>query len=217
MPAQNGPFQSAHRLAQQIRLNVANELREARIAAGLSQDRIARASGASRSYISHVETGRVTTLKLDQLARHATAVGLRPSLKFYPIGGGLRDAGQVRYIAKFVERVGKSWRVGLDVPIPVAGDLRAIDVVLDGVCVIAVEVVSRLRDIQAILRASQLKQRDFGATRLIIVVSGSHANRRALADARQALLATFDLDTQRVLAALASGKDPGRDAIVVLD
>ena len=107
------------------------------------------------------------------------------------------------------------WRIRLDVPIPLPGDLRAIDVVIDGACVIAIEVVTRLRDLQAILRSSQLKKRDFGADRLIIVVAGTHSNRRALADARQSLVGTFDLDTQRVLAALAAGKDPGRDAIVV--
>jgi hypothetical protein len=82
---------------------------------------------------------------------------------------------------------------------------------------IAVEVITRLRDLQAQIRAAQLKRRDISADRLLIVVAGSHANRLALGAARPTMLATFDTDTRRVLAALAAGADPGRDAVVVLD
>jgi hypothetical protein len=94
--------------------------------------------------------------------------------------------------------------------------LRAIDVVLRGPCVIAVEIVTRLADIQAVVRSARVKQRDFGAGRLIIVVAGTHANRRALAVARPTLGSSFEMDSQRVLALLRGGTDPGRDAIVVL-
>ncbi len=145
----------------------------------------------------------------------AAAVGLRLSLKLYPVGGAIRDAAQVRYVAKFIERVGKAWRVRLDVPMPIPGDVRAVGL-LEGICSVVVEVVTRLTDIQAILRSAQLKQRDLGADRLVIVVAATHANRSALAEARTALVATFDLDSQRTLARLAAGEDPGRDAIVVL-
>ena len=112
------------------------------------------------------------------------------------------------------ERVGSAWSVGLDVPIPLPGDLRAIDVVLSGACVVAVEVIPRLSDLQATIRAAQLKQRDFGATRLVIVIAGTVANGRAMAESRPALAAAFDLDTRYVLRALKDGVDPGRDAIV---
>ena len=81
----------------------------------------------------------------------------------------------------------------------------------------AVEVITRLRDLQAALRAAQLKQRDIGAERLIIVVAGTNANRRLLDAARPALVASFELDTRRTLATLAAGQDPGRDAIIVLE
>jgi hypothetical protein len=84
-------------------------------------------------------------------------------------------------------------------------------------CRIAVEVITRLRDLQAQIRAAQLKQRDLGADRLIIVIAGTHANRAAMASARSTLLATFELDTRRVLAALANGDDPGRDSFIALD
>lgn len=166
--------------------------------------------------MSRVELSQFRALPAIDLARHAAAVGLRLSLKLYPVGGAIRDAAQVRYIAKFIDRVGKAWRVRLDVPMPIPGDLRAVDLLLDGVCSVVVEVVTRLTDVQAMLRSAQLKQRDLGADRLVIVVAATHANRRALAEARTALVAAFDLDSQRTLARLAAGEDPGRDAIVLL-
>jgi hypothetical protein len=51
---------------------------------------------------------------------------------------------------------------------------------------------------------------------LVIVLAGTHRNRAALNAARVSLSAAFDLDTQRTMAALEAGRDPGRNAIVVL-
>lgn len=197
--------------------SVIDELRDARLAHGLTQAEVAGALGVSRSYVSRIERRALRTSSLKAVARHAVVVGLRMSVKLYPVGGALRDVAQARYIARFVDRIGHAWRVRLEMPVPLPGDLRAVDVVLEGACVIAVEVVTRLRDLQAILRAAQLKQRDIGAARLIIVVAGTHANRTVLDQARATLLATFDLDTRRTMAKLAAGEDPGRDAIVVIE
>jgi transcriptional regulator with XRE-family HTH domain len=197
-------------------IDVCAELRGARLARGLSQAAVARALGVDRSKISRVENQRVARLTLAAVWRHAAVVGLRPSIKLYPTGSSLRDAAQVRYIAMFVERIKHAWVVRLDVPLPRPGDLRAVDVLLTGTCTIAVEVVTRLFDLQAALRAAQLKQRDIGAARLIIVIAATASNRRVLEDARATLLSTFDLDTRRTMAKLANGEDPGRDAIVVI-
>ena len=110
-------------------------------------------------------------------------------VKLYPLGGGIRDAAQARYIAAFVARVGRLWRVTLEAPVPLAGDLRAVDVLLASERArIAVEVITRLADLQAQVRAAQLKARDIGATRLILVIAGTHANRNALASARATLV-----------------------------
>lgn len=203
---------------QRAWLELADQLREARLMGGLTQSQVAAALGVSRDRVGRVERRRVLRLSVEYLVRHAAVVGLKASIKLYPLGGAIRDEAQARWIARFVERIGHAWRVALDVPIPLPGDLRAIDVLLtSGALRIAVEVITRLRDLQAQIRAAQLKQRDIGADRLVIVVAGSHANRVAVAAARPTLLATFDTDTRRVLAALAAGADPGRDAVVVLD
>jgi hypothetical protein len=169
-----------------------------------------------RERVSAVERRHPKAMNLELIARQAAVLGLRLSVKLYPLGDPIRDVAQVRYITKFLDRIAHVWKVSLDVPIPLPSDLRAIDIVLVGACVVAVEVVTRLRDVQATIRAAQLKQRDFGARRLVIVVAGTEANRRAMAEARLALSAAFDLDTQHVMRALANGEDPGRDAVIVL-
>lgn len=197
--------------------SVADELRNARLARGLSQTQVGRAVGTRRVRISAVERRVASAMTVDQLARQASVLGLKLSIRLYPLGEPIRDVAQVKYTNRFVQRVGSAWRVvALDDPIPIPGDLRAIDVVLDGPCIVAVEVVTRFRDIQAELRAAQIKKRDYGAARLVIVVAATHANRKALDEARSALESVFDLDSQRTMRLLAAGKDPGRDAIVLL-
>ena len=201
------------RTAQEL----ADQLRTGRHILGITQTQVGRAIGTSASEVSRRELARSRRLTGEKLALHAAAVGLRLSIKLYPIGGGVRDAAQSRYVAAFVARVGRAWTITLEAPIPLAGDLRAVDVLLTSDRArVAVEVITRLSDLQAQIRAAQLRARDIGATRLVLVVAGTHANRNALAAARPALLASFDLDTRRQVADLAAGRDPGRDGIVVL-
>ncbi len=195
-----------------------DQLRTARRVLGLTQRAVATSVHASTSEISRRELGKSKRLTGERLAAHAAAVGLRLSLRLYPVGGGIRDAAQARYVAAFVGRVARSWKVALEAPVPVVGDLRAVDVLLTStIATVAVEVITRLTDLQAQLRAAELKRRDLRATRLIIVVAATHANRNALLGARGALVQSYDLDSRRVLADLAAGRDPGRDAIVLLE
>jgi transcriptional regulator with XRE-family HTH domain len=198
-------------------IDLADELREARLKLGLTQAQVAAALGVTRSWVCRVELHQARRVTVDYLYRHAAIVGLKASVKLYPLGGAIRDEAQAKYIARFVERVGHHWRVMLDVPIPIPGDLRGIDVLLaNGTTRIAVEVITRLRDLQAQIRAAQQKQRDIHAVRLILVIAATNANRVALAATRPTLLAAFELDSQRVMGALAAGRDPGRDAVIAL-
>jgi transcriptional regulator with XRE-family HTH domain len=197
--------------------DIGDELRTARHILGVTQRRVGEIIGVSSSEISRRELGRSRLLTGERLAVHAAALGLRLSVRFYPRGGGTRDAAQARYIAAFLARVGRRWRVILEAAIPLPGDLRAVDVLLVGERArIAVEVIVRLADLQAQVRAAQLKARDIGATRLILVIAGTHANRSLLATSRQALVESFDLDSRRILAELAAGRDPGRDGIAFM-
>lgn len=200
-----------------MELDIGDELRTARHLLGATQKQVAAALEISQSDVSRRERGRAPRLTGQALARHAAAVGLKLSIKLWPVGGGVRDEAQARYIARFLSRVGAAWKIMLEAPIPKAGDLRAVDVLLiDGPARIAVEVITRLADLQAQLRAAQLKARDIGATRLVIVVAGTHANRAALRAVRPTLVSSFELDARLVLAELAAGRDPRRDAIITL-
>lgn len=196
---------------------IGDELRTGRHILGLTLRELSAVIGVSKSEISRRELGKSRRLTGEKLAVHAAAVGLRVSITLWPAGGGVRDAAQARYIAAFVARVGRLWRVALEATVPVPGDLRAADVLLQqGAVRVVVEVITRLTDLQAQIRSAQQKARDLGATRLILVVAATHANRSALASTRSALVEAFDLDTRRVLTELAAGRDPGRDAIIVL-
>jgi transcriptional regulator with XRE-family HTH domain len=206
----------ARRRWEQTAAEVGDQLRTGRRVLGASQARLAASIGVSQAEVSRRERGRSLVVG-ESFAVHAAAVGLRVSVKLWPVGGAIRDAAQARSIAAFVSRVGRPWRVTLEAPIPLAGDLRAVDVLLvRGELRIAVEVMTRLADLQAQIRAAQLKARDMGATRLILVVAGTHANRRELAAAAQTLVAAFDLDSRRLMSAMAAGRDPGRDGIALL-
>lgn len=198
-------------------MRVGDDLRTGRHILGLTLRELSAGIGVSKSELSRRELGKSARLTGEKLAVHAAAVGLRLSISLWPVGGGIRDAAQARYLAAFLARVGRRWQVTLEAVVPIPGDLRAADAVLQlGSARIAVEVVTRLADLQAQLRAAQAKARDLGATRLVIVLASTHANREALAATRPSLVEAFDLDTRRVMAELAAGRDPGRDAIIVL-
>ncbi len=103
-------------------------------------------------------------------------------------------------------------------PVPIPGDLRAWDLLLTRAgqpLTVGVEAVTRLRDVQSLLRAVRRKQRDSGVTRILIVLSATDSNRRAIALAGSPAMG-LSLGTKSVMAALAAGRDPGTDAIVFL-
>jgi hypothetical protein len=81
---------------------------------------------------------------------------------------------------------------------------------------IGIEAESRLGDIQAIDRRAQLKKRDAGLDRLVLLVADTRWNREVLGRHRDALRGSYPLDTKEVLAALAREDVPLGDGIVVL-
>lgn len=192
------------------------ELRTARMGRGLRQTDVARVAHSSHSHISRLEQG-LGVVQFADLARHGAVVGLRLHVRFYPTGGGLRDGAQLDLLRRLRARIGDRWSWQLEAPLNLPGDLRAFDALLtreQGR--IAVEAITRLSDAQAQLRAAALKQRDGQVERLILLISGTHHNRRALAAAGDLLATTFPLRTRATLAALQAGEDPGDNAIVMM-
>jgi transcriptional regulator with XRE-family HTH domain len=216
MPNRRRSQADAARAGRRQLAEVADDLREARLAAGLTQASVASRTGLAQAQISRLERGDYPAARVDDLARLAGALGLQLSLRVYPGPGPLRDAAQLALISRLRARLHASWTVRLEVPIPGRGDLRAWDlVVAKGNLRIGVEAVTRLRDIQALLRSVRAKQRDSAVDRVLIVLADTSTNRRALASASQALADT-PWRTRSVLAALESGRDPGCDAFVAL-
>lgn len=217
MPNRIRGIDEARRLWHQRRVAIGSDLRAHRLIRGATQAAVGAAVGVSRSEISRRERGDAPHVRAGALCEHAAAVGLKLSISTYPIGGGVRDAGQLKLTNRFLDRVSNDFGRELEATLPIPGDLRAIDLVLRAPgCLIAVEVVTRVSDVQAQIRAARAKARDIDATRLILVVQATHANRRALEEARATVEGAWDLDTRRVLATLAAGRQPAGDAIVLL-
>lgn len=192
------------------------ELRDARIGRGLRQTDVARGANSSHSHVSRLERG-LGVVQLADLARHGAVVGLRLYARFYPAGGGLRDAAQLDLLRRFRARIGDRWSWQLEAPLNLPGDLRAFDALLTrGKQTIAVEAITRFHDAQAQLRSAALKQRDGRVSRLVLLVSATHHNRAALASAADLLVTSFPVPMRRLLAALAAGDDPGDHGIVLL-
>ena len=163
---------------------IGDDLREARLSAGLNQADVARMLGTTRRRLGRIESGRVRVAPLADLATHAGIVGLHLHAKLYPAVPPLRDKAQLALLDRFQRRLSPVWHIRLEEPIPLPGDLRAWDMVLRrGSVTMGVEAITRLRDVQAQVRAARLKKKDTGTTRLVLLVAATHANRRALAAA----------------------------------
>lgn len=207
----------ADRLARWQLLEIGRELRLARITSGKRQADVGRVIGTSTAQVSRIERGKVASVAFWLLARFAGSVGLKLSVRAYPNRHRLMDAPQIDLLRRFTARAHATWWWETEVPMPLAGDLRAADAVgkITG-CAAVVEVYTRLADYQAQSRSARLKKRDLGADRLVLLIAGTSANRRAFREAGDALRASFPLGTKAILKAFREGRDPGADGIVLL-
>jgi transcriptional regulator with XRE-family HTH domain len=205
------------RQAQKLLRELGTELREARLSAGLSQQHVARVAGLNQSRVSRTERSRRVPARVDELAVHCAALGLRLSIKVYPAGSPVRDRAQLRLLERLRLRLDPRFRWRSEAPVsPESGDLRAWDVQLDGPGSIGIDAETRLHDIQALQRRCETKWRDSGVDRIVLLVGSTRHNRRVLGEHREALRSTFPADTPEVLAALRRGRMPGSNGVVVL-
>jgi transcriptional regulator with XRE-family HTH domain len=210
-------LREATRFGEWLRKEIGRELRVARLTAGMTQRDVGGVLGRAASHVSRVEHGLIRGLGMEAIVRHAAVVGLKPWVRLFPTVARPLDAAQLALLRRFQARIGEVWGVILEVPMPRAGDLRAADALLTiPGCRCMVEVITRLADFQAQVRAAHLKQRDLGADRLIFVIAATTTNRRALRAAGSAVETAFPLATRATLHALAAGNDPGADGLVLL-
>ena len=192
------------------------ELRKARRMAGISQDTLGAAAGMSGSEVGRVERGESPWLTTVHAARLLSGVGLDLWVRAFPGGPPVRDAAHLQLLARFEARLPTSMKGHREWPIPNSRDRRALDLFIAGLPLrTGVEAETMLDDIQALQRDINLKRRDAGLERMILLVRDSRRNRDVLR-ATDALQQSFPMSTRAAMAALARGQDPGADAIVVL-
>lgn len=217
MPIRWNPVDEAARRAHsQLELVVA-DLRNSRRNAGLSQAAVANALGISRQLLCAFE-GTVIIPSPIQLARWGAVVGLDVTVRAYSAGAPLRDAGQLRLLARFRVMIGDEWMWRTEVPVSSdPRDRRAFDAVLERLeRRVAVEAIGRLMDAQAQVRATQLKQQVSGIDRMVLALADTRHNRRATIDAQPTLAPVFPLPPREVLAALRAGELPALNGLILV-
>ncbi len=204
------------RAITETRRRLGVEIRLARLTAGLSQRSAGAAAGMSHAQWGRIERSQCRQLTIDQATRAAMAVGLRLVASTYPEGDAVRDAAQLGLLDRFRSRLppGTPWRT--EVPLPMLGDRRAWDAMIELSGELAgCEAETKLFDIQALERRLALKLRDGGVDVLLLVVADTAANRRVLSLHRGALRELLPLDGRQVLGALRHGRLPPTNGLVV--
>jgi transcriptional regulator with XRE-family HTH domain len=200
------------RRANRILLEIGDEFREARVSLALSQRRDARAVGLSQSWYSRIEAGAAKGLALAELSRVAAVLGLDLSVRTYPGGTGLRDAGQGERLQRLLSNAHPPLAHRSEVPLPaIEGrpEQRSWDAMIFGYGRrIAVEVEMRLRDVQAVERRHHLKRRDDPTDGFLLVVAATRANRRILSEHPGSFADLPRLRPSGVLRELAAGRHP---------
>jgi hypothetical protein len=101
--------------------------------------------------------------------------------------------------------------------LPGVGDRRAWDLLLRiGAQVVGVELETRIRDIQWLVRRIRERERDGGADVVLLVLSDSAVNRRLLPELLEALGPRFETPSRSIVAALRGGSPvPGSGVILI--
>ena len=216
MPLYERPVDRGLRRGRFLVSRTATELLTARRAAAISQRELGRQIRVSHTKIGRAERGEPDRLTIELTARMAAALGLQLSVTLHPDGNPVRDAAHLGLLERFRARLAPGLRWRTEVPIPIEGDRRSADAVIDGNGFEAlVEAETRIDDVQALERRVNAKQRDLGTGRVILVVGDTRHNRTIVAT-NPSVRARFPVSTRACLVALATGRDPGGDALVFL-
>ena len=205
------------RIGRRIVVTSGHDLRNARVATGLSLKDVGRAVKLSYSQIGRIERAEHPSVSVMQLARIGSVVGLDVSVRFYAGGSPLRDAAHLALIERFRACLSRDLVFRTEVPLPGPGEQRAWDGMVFGAGAPAgVEAETRLFDIQALECRVALKARDAGVTRVILVVAATRGNRLVVREAAPSLEIAFPIPGRMALKALVAGRDPGGSTLVLI-
>jgi transcriptional regulator with XRE-family HTH domain len=191
---------------------IGDEIRERRLASGLSQTNLAETCRLSRGRYRLIELGQAVSLTILELDRIAAVLGLDASMRLYPGGPAIRDVGQLRRLRTFLGHVAPPLSARIEVALPTGPDraeLRAWDAVVFGLGTrTAIELEMRLRDVQALVRRIDLKRRDDPTEGFLLLIADTRGNRRILAEFAGMLADLPRLRPSTVYAALERGEHP---------
>jgi transcriptional regulator with XRE-family HTH domain len=216
MPVRDTAVDQGARRSRFLRTRLAAELETARLAAGLSYRELARQLGVGHELVAKALRADASALTVDFVARLAAVLGLELGASLHPVGDPVRDKAHLALIRRFRARLSPALTWRSEVPIPIAGDRRSADGVISGAGFeILVEAETRLDDVQALERSIAGKQRDLGIGRVILLVADTRHNREVVLRLEE-LRRLFPIGTRACLTALARGRDPGGDALIIL-
>jgi transcriptional regulator with XRE-family HTH domain len=205
--------------AGRLAVTFGTELRTARVNAGLTQRLVARLAGASQQVVSKAERG-AGDLSLEMRCRLVAATGHELGWRLYPTRSiSLRDSGQLALAQVIAAASAAHWRVDLERSVA-PGDMRAADLVLTSASgVIHVEVERSLTDLQAQLRAAQLKRDALQASsrrpiRLVLAVPDTRTARRRLDPFTDLIRHALPTSSRSIWTALSEGAPLAGDGLL---
>lgn len=185
---------------------------------GLSQRQVATVACITQSKVSEIERGSLSTVSLRDLCYLLAAVGMELSARAYPAGPPIRDAAHRTLLDRLRDRAGPGVRWRYEVPLPIVGDQRAWDAVMEVAGFrVAVEAETRVRDVQALQRRTSLKLRDDpGITGVVLLLNDTRSNRDTVRAQGRVLTEQFPLSQRTLLATLKEGRAPETSGLVLL-
>jgi transcriptional regulator with XRE-family HTH domain len=220
----NRPVDTGRSRARFLRQRFGEELRVARVLAGLSQSQLARRARVSQTTVSAVERG-ARGASMEVASRLATGCGSELGVRLFPGDGvSLRDSGQLAMAEALLAAASPLWHARLELPVSTshrgAADRRAADLVLEGTSeVLHIEIERRLVDLQAQLRSATLKRdalavRFQNPVRLILALPDRRSARAAVEQMSALIARTLPAGSARIRRSLVTGEPLDGDGIL---
>ncbi len=172
--------------------------------------------------VARICRGQSPNLSIVRAAQLLGALGLDLSARAFPAGMPVRDLAQLRLLERLRRRIGPglTWRIEVPVvELTAAGfvDRRAWDAAIDGPGWSArVDAETHLGDVQAVARRVALKQRDANVDCVILLLAETRHHREVVRLVEGALAVQFPVQPRTALAALAAGRSPKGNALILL-
>jgi hypothetical protein len=165
----------------------------------------------SKSALARLLSGQREDLGVIEPSQVASVLGYEMSVGLHPVGDPVRDKGQIAIAKRFDGLLSDAWKVADEALLPGAGELRAWDKLLRLVGanprhLVGVDIETRIRDQQALVRRTRQRERDGLVDAILIVLSDSATNRRLVGGLRQSLGPDYAASPRQILGGLRSGQ-----------